>query len=53
MRTDPRCANNSYRDWVKQAAKRAGVVPQAVAAVMNAEASKEKGGNRKDDWKTG
>jgi hypothetical protein len=29
------------------------MVPQAEAAVMNAEASKEKNGNRKDDWKTG
>lgn len=41
--------NNPYRDWVKQAAKRAGLVPQAVAAVMNAEAAKEKGGKWKAD----
>jgi hypothetical protein len=44
--------NNPYRDWVKQAAKRAGVVPQAVAAVMNAEASKEKSGKWKADSKS-
>lgn len=45
--------NNPYRDWVKQAAKRAGVVPQAVAAVMNAESSKEKSGKWKADSKSG
>lgn len=45
-------SNNPYRDWVKQAAKRAGVVPQAVAAVMNAEASKEKSGKWKADSKS-
>lgn len=46
-------ANNVYRDWVKQAAKRACLMPQAVAAVMNAEASKEKGGKWKADSKSG
>lgn len=44
--------NNPYRDWVKQAAKRAGLVSQAVAAVMNAEAEKEKGGKWKTDSKS-
>lgn len=45
-------ANNVYRDWVQQAAERAGLVPQAVAAVMNAEASKDKSGKWKADSKS-
>ena len=45
-------ANNVYRDWVKQAAKRADLMPQAVAAAMNAEAAKEKGGKWKADSKS-
>ncbi len=36
--------NNVYRDWVKKAATRSGLMPQAVAAVMNAEAAKDKTG---------
>lgn len=44
--------NNVYLDWVKQAAKRAGLMPQVVAAVMNAEASKDKSGKWKTDSKS-
>lgn len=36
--------NLEYKEWVKTASKRAGILPQAVAAVMNAEASKLKDG---------
>lgn len=46
-------ANNVYRDWVKKAAQRAGIMPQAVAAVMNAEAAKDKSGKWKADSKSG
>lgn len=35
--------NNVYREWVKIAAKRGGMMPQAVAAVMNAESKKVNG----------
>jgi len=46
-------ANNVYRDWVKKAAARAGLLPQAVAAVMNAEAAKGKDGKWQEDSKSG
>jgi len=46
-------ANNVYREWVKLAALRAGLIPQAVAAVMNAEAVKvKKTGQWKEDSKS-
>lgn len=41
--------NNIYREWVKRAALRAGMIPQAVAAVMRAEAAKDKTGQWKAD----
>lgn len=44
--------NNTYRQWVKLAAQRAGLIPQAVAAVMNAEAAKDKAGKWKEDSKS-
>ncbi|KXB30578.1 hypothetical protein AT959_14740 [Dechloromonas denitrificans] len=44
--------NNIYRPWVKVAAQRAGLIPQAVAAVMNAEAAKDKAGKWKEDSKS-
>jgi murein DD-endopeptidase MepM/ murein hydrolase activator NlpD len=44
--------NNEYREWVKKAAQRAGIVPQAVAAVMNAEAAKDKNNKWKVDSKS-
>lgn len=37
-------ANLEFKDWIKAAAKRANLIPQAVAAVMNAESAKLKGG---------
>jgi murein DD-endopeptidase MepM/ murein hydrolase activator NlpD len=45
-------ANLEFRDHVKTAAKRAAVLPQAVAAVMNAEAAKDKAGKWKADSKS-
>lgn len=45
-------ANNVYREWVKVAAQRADLIPQAVAAVMNAEAAKDKTGKWKADSKS-
>lgn len=45
-------SNNTYRQWVKVAAQRAGLIPQAVAAVMNAEAAKDKAGKWKEDSKS-
>lgn len=44
--------NNIYREWVKLAAQRAEIIPQAVAAVMNAEAAKDKTGKWKADSKS-
>ncbi|MCK9384996.1 MAG: LysM peptidoglycan-binding domain-containing protein [Nevskia sp.] len=44
--------NNEYREWVRKAAQRAGLVPQAVAAVMNAEAAKDKNNKWKVDSKS-
>lgn len=41
--------NSPYRQWVKLAAQRAGLLPQAVAALMNAEAAKDKAGKWKED----
>jgi murein DD-endopeptidase MepM/ murein hydrolase activator NlpD len=44
--------NAEFREYVKTAGQRAGVVLQAVAAVMNAEAAKDKTGKWKADSKS-